>query len=204
MRYPLYLAVTPYRFVELLSSLSGFFVSTYKRDDEVVLEGVTGVRGLVRFEYSDECFSLRGYLGWTRWGADICASGNYSFSVEPNWTGEVSQVLHELLSVRLPFFLESLPSRFMINEVDLVDAIDTVAVKDLVKGFVSTVSLGLVVLSNPSELFIGLFHRRRLEEGAVVKDGKVVRAEKVVVPEGKKVIVGAFGLAPSNLVAVKY
>ena len=204
MGYPVYLAVTPYRFIELLSSLSGFFVTTYKRDDEVVLEGVTGAKGLVRFEYSDECLSLRGYLGWTRWDADICASEKYSFSVEPNWTSEVGQVLHELLSVRLPFFLESLPSRFMVSEVDLVDVIDTAVVKDVIKGFVNTTRLGLVVVSNPLELFVGLFHRRRLEEGYAVRGGKITRTEKVFVPEGKKVIVGAFGLAPTTLAAVKY
>ena len=196
--------VTPYRFIELLSSLSGFFVSTYRRDEEVVLEGVTGVRGLVKFEYGDECFSLRGYLGWTRWKADFCANGKYSFSVEPNWTSEVSQVLHQLLSIRLPFFLESLPSNFMVSEVDLVDAIDMESVKDVVKGFVSTVSLGLVVLSDPSELFIGLFNRRRLRKGAVVRGEKIVRTERFHVPEGKKVVVGAFGLASSSMVAVKY
>ena len=196
--------MTPYRFIELMSSLSGFFVTTYKRDDEVVIEGVTGIKGLVRFDYSEECLSLRGYLGWTPWRADICSEGRYSFSVKSNWTNEVDRVLYDLLSVRLPFFLESLPSRFLISEVDLVDAIDSVAVKDVVKGFVNITKLGLVILSNPSELFVGLFHRRRLEEGAIVRDGSVTRTERLLVPEGRKVIVGAFGLAPSTLVAVKY
>ena len=204
MRYPLYLAVTPYRFIELLSSLSGFFVTTYKRDDEVVIEAITGTKGLVRFEYSEECFSLRGYLGWTRWSADICANERYSFSVDSNWTSGEGQVLYELLSVRLPLFLESLPSRFLISEVDLVDAVDTVAVEDVVKGFVNITKLGLVVVSNPLESFIGLFHRRRLEEGTVVRGGKFTKTDRVYVPEGKKVIVGAFGLAPSTLASVKH